>query len=234
MRKRKFKLAALVISVFMLLLFAMPAAVFANTGAAPYYGFGTTNGRTDTVNVNDYSTDSWNRFSFNYKYSSGSDYRYELGKPTTYTGQVQANIYNVNIRRDKNVSFAPPSYGVFSGNVATQQTNYLFKKPVNPAYAAFYPQADPSAIPVYDTLQMGANAPTRGNQMNIYNVGETAVLPSTSVGGSGVTPIGANNATGEYIQQGSEWRYQSGSTSGTVSSSAHGVFLPPTSIKAAP
>lgn len=229
MTKKLFKIAAPIIGVLLLFLSAVP--VFADTGDAPYYGFGTANGRTDTVNINDYSTDSWDRFSFNYQYNSGADYRYELGRPTTYTGQVQANVYNANIRRDKNVSFTPPGYGVFSGNVATRQTNYLFTKPVNPAYAAFYPQSDPNAIPYYDTLRMGANAPMRGNPMNMYNVGETAVLPGTGIGGDDVTPIGANNATGGYVQQGNEWMYQSGSGNSAVSSSTHGEFLPPTSIK---
>ncbi len=229
MKKILFKLIAPVIGAFLLAL--SPVSVSADAGEAPYYGFGTTNGRTDTVNENDYSTQSWDRFEFEYQYNSGSNYRYELGKPTTYTGEVMLDVYSANVRRDKNAAYAPPVYGIFSGNLSTYPTNYYFTQPDNSAYWTAYPQDDPNAIPVYDTLMMGANAQTQGNQMNMYNVGQTGVLPATSIGGNDVLPIGANNATGDYVYQNSEWYYQSGSQSSTTASSTHGEFLPPTSIK---
>ena len=167
---KKFKaLLTTVIGVSILLL--LPSTAYAHAGAAPYHGFGTTNGRTDTVNVNDYHTNSWDRFSFNYQFHSGGNFRYELGKPTTFNGHVQLDVYSANIRRDKNVAFTPPSYGVFSGNVATQPTNLLFTQSVNPMFWNTFPQADPNVIPAFDTLQRGVN-----------NAGQVGFLPSTSIG----------------------------------------------------
>ena len=199
--------------------------------AAPQYGFGTEQGRTDTVNANDYHTNSWDRFNHNYQFESGGNFRYDLGNPTTFNGFVQNDVYTANVRRDKNVTVVPPRYGVFSGNVQTQPSNYLFQQPVNPAYANTYPQADPNVIPKYDTLQMGVNAPNVGNPMNMHSVGQQGVLPSTSVGGNDITPIGANIATGQHFQQNDEWFFQSGNNGSTVTTPAHGGFLPPTSIK---
>ena len=207
-----------------------PRSAYANAGEAPYYGFGTTNGRTDTVNINDYHTNSWDRFEFNYQFHSGGEYRYELGNPTTYNGQVQIDVYTANVRRDKNTAFVPPGYGVFSGIIETQPTNYLFPQSTNPAYWTAFPQDDPHLIPMYDTLQIGVNAQIQGNAMNMYNMGDTGTLPNTSVGGEDVIPIGANNATGNWFEQDGEWFFESGSDSSTVTVPVQGGFLPPTSI----
>ena len=174
------KLAAPLIGAF--LLFTMQTVVFANAGEDPYYGFGTANGRTDTVNLNDYHSNSWDRFTFDYQFHSGGSYRYELGKPTTFNGHVQPDVYSSNIRRDKNVAYEPPSYGVLSGNVATQPTNYLFAQPADSVYWTTFPQTDTNVILKYDTLQMGVNAAAHDNPMNMYNVGQTGVLKSTSTG----------------------------------------------------
>jgi len=228
MRKLFLKFAAPIIGAF--LLFAIPTTVLANAGAAPYYGFGTTNGRTDTVNINDYHTNSWDRFIFNYIFHSGGNFRYELGQPTTFTGHVMPDLYTANIRRDKNVTFSPPRYGVFSGNVETSQTNYLFEIPVTTAFWDAVFQANPDVIPVFDTLMMGINAQLQGNQMNMFNVGDLGAMLNTSIGGNDVVPIGANNATGHSFQQGNDWFFQSGSGSSSVTTPDFGGFLPPTSI----
>jgi hypothetical protein len=230
MKKILFKLIAPIIGAF-LLFAAMPVTALADAGAAPYYGIGTTNGRTDTVNINDYHTSAWDRFMYNYIFHSGGDYRYDLGQPTTYTGFVAPDVYTANVRRDKNVSFTPPSYGVFSGNVATEPTNYLFDTSVNMQFWNAVFQANPDVIPIFDTLMMGVNAPRQGNPMNMHNVGQGGTLPNTSIGGAGISPIGANNATGQHFQQNDEWFYQSGNGSSTVTTPAHDGFLPPTSIK---
>ena len=229
MKKRALRLAATMIGAF--LLSVVPATVSASAGDYPYYGFGTVNGRTDTVNINDYHSNSWDRFTHNYQFNSGGNLSYELGSPTTYSGHVQLDIYSANIRRDKNMAYVPPSYGVFSGNVATYPTNDLFERPTNPAYWTVYPRVDPNVIAVYDTLLIGVNSPTLGNSMNMNSVGQPGALQNTSIGGHDVVPIGANNATGGYIRQGDGWLYQSGSGSSTVTTPSQGGFLLPTSIK---
>lgn len=187
MRKRSFLRTTALLTV-MLTAFALPTAVYANAEDSPYYGFGTTVGRTDAINVNDYSTNSWERFIFNYLFESGGDYRYDLGQPTTYKGTVPNDVYSVNIRRDKNVTVIPPSYGVFSGNVATQQSNYLFDLPLDPKFTQFLSQAfqdDPNLIPKFDTLMMGANTPFDKNPLNVYNVDQVNVSSSKGIPSSG-------------------------------------------------
>ena len=100
--------------------FLITAAVFTapisnvTAFAAPANGYGAASSRTDTVNVNDYSTNDWDRFSENYNFSSGPDYTAELGRPTT-TDAVSTDTSKANVRRNKDVSMVPPSYGVFSG-----------------------------------------------------------------------------------------------------------------------
>lgn len=201
---------AVMTSVFMILV--SYNAVYANAESAPYYGFGTTNGRTDTININDYHTNSWERFVFNYLFESGGNYRYDLRQPTTYTGTVPNDVYTVNVRRDKNVTFKPPSYGVFSGNVATTQTNYLFEIPLDPAFANYLTQAfqtDPNIEARFDTLMQGVNAGNIGNPMDMHDVG-SGTLANTSVGGDDIVHIGGNNTPSSNFE-----------ISG---------FLPPTSI----
>jgi len=160
MKKQITKLTTIFLWAFLLLV--TPVTVSASTGEYPYYGFGTANGRTDTVNINDYHSSSWDRFSHNYQFSSGGNLSYELGSPTTYGGHVQLDVYSANIRRDKNMAYMPPSYGVFSGNVATHPANDLFERPMNPVYWTVYPRADPNIIAIYDTLQIGVNSPLHG------------------------------------------------------------------------
>ena len=66
---------------------------------------------------------------FNYHFHSGANFRYDLGRPTTFTGNVPLNVFTANIRRDSNVALWPPSYGVFSGFIPTMPTNPLFPQP---------------------------------------------------------------------------------------------------------
>jgi sortase A len=84
--------------------------------------------RADTVNVNDYSTNDWDRFTFNYQFTSGPDYSSVLGKPT-YTDAVSTDTSNANIRRNKDVAFIPPNYGVFSGVFDTDPSNIYVAQP---------------------------------------------------------------------------------------------------------
>jgi hypothetical protein len=218
---------AVALGVFLLLLLTQTVTAH----AAPQHGFGRGHGRTDTVNVNDFHTNSWDRFSHNYQFQTGGDFRFELGNPTTFNGFVQQDVFTANVRRDAQVTVVPPRYGVFSGHVQTQPSNHLFPRPQSPHFANTFPQVDPNRLPRYDTLQMGVNAPLLRNPMNMHHVGQQGVLPHTSMGGNDLVPIGANNATGEHFRQGGEWFFQSGSNSSTVTTPAHDGFLPPTSIR---
>jgi hypothetical protein len=152
--------------------------------AAPQYRFGAGEGRTDSVNANDYHTAAWERFLFNYYITSGMDYRFELGRPTTFLSVVPIDVYSVNIRRDANASFQPPSYGIFSGFIPTNQVNIFFPQSVNPALWKAWELENPNVIPVFDTQHLGVNAPTVGNPVNLQNVGGGGFLPPTSISGS--------------------------------------------------
>lgn len=75
-----------------LLTASMMFAAQLSASAAPHHGFGTGQGRTGAVNVNDFHTASWDRFSFNYRFASGFDHRVSLGRPTTFNGFVPADV----------------------------------------------------------------------------------------------------------------------------------------------
>ena len=160
-----------------------------NTQASPPYGFGQGHGRTAPVNVNDYSSPVWERFRFNYTFESGPNHRYELGRPTTFSGTVPQNVFTVNTRRDSNVAFSPPSYDVFSGEIPTMPSNPLFPQPVNPHFTNPWETHNPNVISRFDTIQQGVNFQPQGNQMNMFNVDSSGpnlhgsgFLPSTSIG----------------------------------------------------
>jgi hypothetical protein len=177
-------LTASVIGVFLLMF--MPGAAI----AAPSYGFGAGHGRTQPINENDFHTADWDRFGFNYEFTSGADRRYDLGRPTTFSGNVPADIFSANIRRDRHVASVPPSYGVFSGHIPTFPQNDFFPQPVHPAFWQSFEQENPHSLPAFDTLRMGANAPALDNPMNMHNVGQQAILPNTSISDGNMPPAG--------------------------------------------
>jgi len=204
MKKIKHLLTAAVMGAFLLAL--MPMTVF----AAPPYGFGAGQGRTQPIIENDFHTAAWDRFSFNYEFTSGADHRYELGRSTTWNGNVPADIFSANIRRDRHVAFVPPSYGIFSGHIPTFPRNDFFPQPVHPAFWQSFELENPHALPAFDTLRMGANAPALGNPMNMHHVGQQAVLPNTSMGQNNLPPAGWSPVQGTFGEQ--------------------SLFLPPTSL----
>jgi len=173
-----------IISFGTLLWLALMLAMSVSVYAAPQHGFGRDQGRIDTVNENDFHTSQWDRFSFNYQFTSGSDHRFELGRPTTFNGFVPVDVHSVNIRRDTNVSLRPPAYGIFSGHIPTAPSNHLFPQPVNPHFHQPFQLQDPNLNPRFDTLQHGVNAQPIGNPMNMHQNVSTGggFLPPTSVG----------------------------------------------------
>jgi len=181
-------LATILTAVFFIMLMS---AAEVTVQAAPQYRYGTGQGQTDSVNVNDYHTSAWDRYSHNYQFSSGSDYRYDFGRSTTYNGFVPVDTLSVNTRRDANVALQPPRYGIFSGHIPTAPSNMLFPQPINPSFHQPSMLESPNVNARFDTLQMGANAGSLGDfagnsdhsrsQMNIQNVGAGEFLPPTSI-----------------------------------------------------
>lgn len=150
--------------------------------AAPQHGFGQGQGRTDTVNENDFRTNAWDRFSHNYQFTSGTDHRFELGRPTTFNGFVPVDVHSVNMRRDANVTLRPPRYGTFSGQIPTEPASRFFAQPVNPHFHQAVILDNPNLDMRFDTLQHGVNAPALGNPMNTQrNVSTGEFLPPTSI-----------------------------------------------------
>jgi sortase A len=62
-------------------------------------------------------------FTYNYNFSSGSDYGETLGKSTSTDALVQNDPMSENIRRNKDAAYNPPPYGVFSGNIPTDPSS---------------------------------------------------------------------------------------------------------------
>ncbi len=141
-----------------------------NTNGAPLDATGSTQGM----------------FEFNYSIISGSDWNKDLGNPTSYDGMVDINVFNANVRADKNAALFPPRYGVFSGEFMTDATNPYFSRPVNSNYWYVNSDESPNGIQVYDTLQQGVNnqQPILGqqSQLSVDPDGAGGFLPPTSIG----------------------------------------------------
>lgn len=168
--------AAGIMAIVMLLL-STPTEVY----AAPRPHFNQGQGRTGGPNVNDFHTAEWERFSFNYQFTSGSDHRFELGRPTTFNGFVPIDVHTSNFRRDSQVSLRPPRYGVFSGHVPTAPSNNLFPQPLNPNFGHPTHLHSPNLDPRFDTLHQGVNAQPTGNPASTQNTGTGGFLPPTSI-----------------------------------------------------
>jgi len=215
------------VALWIVLMFLTPLTV----EAAPQHGFGTGQGRTGPVNINDFHTASWERFSFSYEFTSGQDYRYDLGRSTTFFGNVPLDVHTANIRRDANVALRPPCYGIFSGYIPTDPSNLLFPQPVNPNFWRVAGMDDPNVLSRYDTLQFGVNAQPLGNPLNMHNVGDTGLIPSTSLSGGGITPIGANNMNAAHFLNDGTAFSETSNNSSIVTMPAPGGFLPSTSLR---
>jgi hypothetical protein len=164
--------------LWIVLMLVNPVAV----DAAPQHGFGRDSGRIQPILENDFHTNQWERFHPSYHFTSGMNYRYDLGQPTAFSGFVPVNVYSVNFRRDANVSLRPPSYGTFSGIFPTDPSNRFFPQPVNPNFHMPIELTDPNAISHFDTLQMGVNSQPTGNPMDFQqNVTTGEFLAPTSM-----------------------------------------------------
>ena len=177
-RQLNIKLLALILgAVFMfILLFAFNTKT---AYAAPPHSFGLGLGRYGRVVENDYHTAEWERFFFNYHFVSGMNYRYDLGRPTSWDGFVPIDVLTVNFRSDAMVSLRPPAYGIFSGNFQTLPANMFFQQPANPNFHQPSNWGSQTINPVFDTINTGVNAPA-GNQ-NSHSAPNDGFLPPTSI-----------------------------------------------------
>lgn len=97
----------------------LTALVVLNIGAVNVFA---ANGGTDTVNINDYSTDNWDRFTYNYQFESGADTKETFGVPTQ-TDAAARNPELENVRRNKDAALLPPSFSIFSGGIPTDASS---------------------------------------------------------------------------------------------------------------
>jgi len=138
------------------------------------------------------------RFNWYYEFESGMDYRFDLGRPTTFNGVVPQDVMTANVRRDANVSFVPP--GPRTGNTIapTDPSNWAFTQfrphqnqlHQNGLWNPVWHQ-DTNVLPHFDTMQHGVNASPQGNpigfQTNVQTSGASqggsgGFLPPTSIG----------------------------------------------------
>ncbi len=152
--------------------FAMALLLSLSIGTTAYAsnGQGLGYGREDTVNVNDYSTDNWDRFSFNYQFASGMETKDDFGTPTP-TDEPARNPQLENIRRNKDAAYLPPAYGVFSGNIPTERSS-LYHENETPTYATNVTNTSIDYNGIIDAASAGGAGSTG-------NTGGT--LPSTSL-----------------------------------------------------
>lgn len=128
----------------------------------------------------------------NYQFASGADTKSIFGKSTSSDEIVPVNQETTNIRRNKDASYFPPSYGIFSGEIPTDKTS-------------LYHNNDTVS---YDT---GTNISSGGGSVSSNNINNSisdsglpdTVLPTvtSSVSGAGSTSV-LNT---------SPWKYDDGS-----------------------
>jgi len=73
-------------------------------------------------------------FTYNYTFESGAGTLGDFGVATPFTGAVAIDHEQENVRRNKDVTFYPPSYGIFGGDIPTERTS-LFHAVDQPEYA---------------------------------------------------------------------------------------------------
>ncbi|MCL1842616.1 MAG: hypothetical protein FWF79_02265 [Defluviitaleaceae bacterium] len=138
------------------------------------------------------------RFNWAYEFENDIDFRFDLGRPTTWSGVVPQDVFTANVRRDANVSFRPPGPRTGNAITATDPSNWTFTRfqphqnvlHINGFWNPVELQ-NPNAMPHFDLQQHGINAAPQGNPIGIQtNVptsgasqgGSGGFLPPTSIG----------------------------------------------------
>jgi len=131
--------------------------------------------------------------SYNYQFSSGVDYKDELGAPTP-TDVMGRDETTENIRRNKDTSVMPLPYGYFSGNIDTEKSNYYVTME-----AQNYTRVttDTTSSVIYDTTSSGINSLKTLNQIGYTSSYETLKTEpieyaNGSIGTLKISAIGVN------------------------------------------
>jgi sortase A len=137
-------------------------------------------------------------FAYNYAYGSGPESSSVFGKSTSDENlMVAANPDTMNIRRNKDAALWGPSYGVFSGDIPTDQTS-LYHDNSSPYAGTGYPAQGGSAASAAagygGTTSASASAASgmaglpaaQGAFSAVVGADMDGILPSTSVYTTGV------------------------------------------------
>ena len=129
-----------------------------------------------------------------YKFESGADSKTTFGKSTSSDEIVPVNQETTNIRRNKDASYFPPSYGIFSGEIPTTQTS-------------LYHNNDKASYGVGTNINSGGGSVSTSNTSNIVS---DSGLPDTAL--PTVTVTSSVSSTGSTsVLNTSPWKYDDGS-----------------------
>ncbi len=169
----------------------------------------TTTAHANNLTVNDYNTDSWDRFTYNYEFSTGVDYGEALGKATTTDIVVEPAIQNVRVNKD--YAYAPTAYGFFSGEFATSLLNPYFTIPSSAGVTNTTNYADTT----YTTSQ---NTSGTGGFLNSTSVLLTGsdVTDTVFGGSSNNVTVSYSDGTSVSIGDGTSVLYYDDGTIGTL------------------
>ncbi len=130
----------------------------------------------------------------NYKFESGADSKSVFGKSTSSDEIVPVNQETTNIRRNKDASYFPPSYGIFSGEIPTSQTS-------------LYHNNDTASYGMGTNISSGGGSSSTNSVSNLVS---DSGLPDTMLPTAAVTS--SVSATGSAsVLNTSPWKYDDGS-----------------------
>ena len=126
------------------------------------------------------------RFNWEFEFESGMDYRFDLGRPTTWNGVVPQDVFTANVRRDANVSHRPPEPRTGNTIAPTDPSNWAFTRQQNQLHQNGFwnpvEHQNTNALPHFDLTQQGVNSQPQGNSMGAQTNVQTS---GASQGGSG-------------------------------------------------
>ena len=129
------------------------------------------------------------RFDWSFEFDSGMEYRFGLGRPTTFHGVVPQDPMTANVRRDANTSLMPPGPRIGNTITPTDPSNWAFNRHPNQQNQlwqnGFWTPVElqnTGAMPLFDLQRHGANANPQGNWMGTQTNVQTS---GASQGGSG-------------------------------------------------
>jgi len=110
-------------------------------------------------------------YAYNYTFTSGADSRTTFDKSTQTDEITPQNPLTENIRRNKDASYNPPPYGIFSGDIPTDQSSLYHTQDKSMAVIVSNQSV---AYSDYSSISGGELPPA-------FNYSSDEMLPSTSV-----------------------------------------------------